>query len=113
MEPEETKPAEPTSDAPAEPTNDVFISPHQEVALARQINTEGTKLFKLTIGEEKKYIVAKTRHRALMSAVDTYMSIDQVSEKDLMRMLRQSFPDLVHKAGEARQVTLPFSNEEN
>lgn len=105
MEPEETK--------PTESTNDVFITPHQEIALAKQIDTEGMKLFKMAIGGETKYVVAKTRHRALMGAANLFLSIDQVSEKDLMRMLRQSFPDLVHKAGEARQMTLPFSNEEN
>lgn len=105
MEPEETK--------PTEPTNDVFITPHQEIALAKQIDTEGMKLFKMTIGGETKYVVAKTRHRALMGAAGEFLTIEQVSEKDLMRMLRQSFPDLVHKAGEARQMTLPFNNEEN
>lgn len=105
MEPEETK--------PTEQTNDMFITSSQEIALAKQIDTEGMKLFKMTIGGEAKYVVAKTRHRALMGAANMFLSIDQVSEKDLMRMLRQSFPNLVHKAGEARQMTLPFNNEEN
>lgn len=104
MEPEETKPASHTSD--------VFITSSQEAALAKQINTEGMKLFKMAISGETKYVVAKTRHRALLGAANEFLTIDQVSERDLMRMLRQSFPDLVKKAGEARQMTLPFNNEE-
>lgn len=103
MEPEETKPASHTSD--------VFITSSQEAALAKQVETE-SKLFKLTISGETKYVVAKTRHRALLGAANEFLTIDQVSERDLMRMLRQSFPDLVKKAGEARQMTLPFNNEE-
>lgn len=105
MEPEETK--------PTEQTNDMFITSSQEIALAKQIDTEGMKLFKLTIGTEHKFAVAKTRHRALLGAANEFLTIEQVPERDLMRMIRQSFPDLVQKAGEARQMTLPFNNEEN
>lgn len=104
METEETKPAETTSD--------VFITSNQETALAKHVETE-SKLFKLTVNGETKYVVARTRHRALLGAANQFLLIDQVHERDLMRMLRQSFPDLVKKAGEARQMTLPFSNEEN
>lgn len=105
MEPEETK--------PTESTNDVFITARLEAALAKKVNTDGAKLFNVSVGNEKKYVVASTRHRALMGAANLFLSIDQVSERETMRLIRESLHDLVKETESLRQMTLPFNTEES
>ena len=98
---------------PSEPTiDDVFITSDQSQAIAHQIRTSNTRLFKVTIGEVQKYAVARTQHRATLGAAAAIMTITPVSERERTRMLEAAFPDLVQRADGFKQKQFQFPDSQ-
>ncbi len=93
-------------------TDEVFITPDATQAIARQITQQGTRLFKVSLAGETKYVVAKTRHRALLGAAEEFMKIEPISERVRFKMLEDAFPQLAQRAdGTTQKQLFPTEGE--
>lgn len=87
-------------------TSDVFITSDVTQAIAHQISEQGTRLFKINIAGESKYVVAKTQHRALLGAAAEFMKIEAIPERTRFKMLESAFPELARRADGTTQKQL-------
>lgn len=101
---------------PSEPTiDDVFITFDYRQAIAHQIRTSNTRLFKVTInvdGSDERYAVARTQHRATLGAAAALLTIQPVSERERTKMLEAAFPDLVQRADGFKQKQFQFPDSQ-